>query len=498
MENLRKIVATIILFFILILLGLNYKNSLPSYGGDANVYTGGQSYYLSGTGLTSSATSIGVTDFSVYKNDGTKYELLTADVAGTSGNVYLTVEPGNSTKQEFVSCTTVTQGNGTSATLSGCSRGLLPFSPYTASTTYAFPHNGGAKIIVSNSPAFYNQFAGKGNDESITGTWTFSDSPILSTECTVASADTEICAKAYIDSTANAGASDANLTTKGIVEIGTQTQNASSTQFGETGAWLAQASRYATDTPNTATRGSVDIWSGVTGYLAQGWLNLTEAFTWTGAHIFQALVTMNGGLTSTATTTISASSVTNNALVLNGVASQAPSSNLLGVLRNDGSGIWSWGGSPRISYAGAGPNPSAEGYASTTLFSIPAGFMTASSTIEINYAGTSLNNGGSGNLFLRTTGGTTLYSFGSACGTIGNGATSYCSGHILVSFYSASSQASSHQGIGSGANGIVAYIQGRGTASVDFSNATNLVLVSQAPNANQSNNITSVSAVANK
>jgi hypothetical protein len=329
-------------FFVSLILfsGILYFQQKQSYGSDGSVFIGGQTYRLSGSGITSSATSIGLTSFGVYQNDGTFHEFTTSEVAGTSGSVYLTIEPGNPTRQEFVSCTTVTQGAGIVATLSGCSRGLAPIAPYTASTTYAFPHSGGQAVIASNSPAFYAQFLARSNDETISGDWDFTGNPTLDTDCTVGSANDEICAKAYIDAKASSGAADANLTTKGLVEIGTQTQTASSTTYGETGAYLAIPSNMATDTPNTATRASRVLMSDLTGYIKQRWINLDETFTWLKAHIFQALVTMNGGLTSTATTTVAGSSVTSNALVINTLpfAFSSTRSASSTVLMEDGSG----------------------------------------------------------------------------------------------------------------------------------------------------------------
>ena len=128
---------------------------------------GGQTYTLAGSGLSSSATSITLTSLTIPQ---TGYKLVDGDF---SSIFYLTLEPGSRSRQEFVSCTTVTQNAAGTATLSGCERGLLPFSPYTASTTYAFSHSGGTSVIFSNPPQLYEQIAFKGNDETVTGMWSF-------------------------------------------------------------------------------------------------------------------------------------------------------------------------------------------------------------------------------------------------------------------------------------------------------------------------------------
>jgi len=141
---------------------------------------------------------------------------------------YLTVEPGNRTKQEIVSCTTVTQNANNTATLSGCSRGLLPITPYTASSTYAFAHGGGTSVVFSNPPQFYNQFLAADNNGTITGEYTFNGAVTFSSTslavydghpCTGASASTTICDKDYIDNVALQGAATSSNTQAGITKI---------------------------------------------------------------------------------------------------------------------------------------------------------------------------------------------------------------------------------------------------------------------------------------
>jgi hypothetical protein len=67
----------------------------------------------------------------------------------------------------------------------------------------------------------------------------------------------------------------------------------------------------------------------------------SQAYDWTGIQTHSALSTFNGGLTSTATTTLACSSITGNACSFNGVNTQLPSANSYGFLANDGSGVYS-------------------------------------------------------------------------------------------------------------------------------------------------------------
>ncbi len=280
------------------------KESLKAPNFGTTLPIAGATYNLSGAGVSQTGTSITLASFTLPQNG---YKIQDGNLSDT---FYITMEPGNSSRQEIVSCTTDTQNANGSATFSGCTRGLSPISPYTASSSLRFSHGGGTQVIFSNPPQFYNQFAQLENTAAISGTWTFADSPLLTTDCTVASANNEICAKAYIDGVSVAGASNANETTKGIVESATQIEMASSTSLGATGASLYVQSKYATSTP-----GSAGLWAVITrnsGKIAQAFLDLTESFTFSNA------VTMS------ATTTMAASNASTTALVLNGLPYQLP------------------------------------------------------------------------------------------------------------------------------------------------------------------------------
>lgn len=145
---------------------------------------GGLTYNLAGAGVSASANTITLTSF---KAPVSGYNLSMTDF-GDIG--YMTLEPGNSSRQEFVSFTGVTQNANGSATLTGVSRGLAPVYPYTASTTYAKQHPGGSQASLSNSPAFYTQFGKLANDETLTGYWSV-PTPLSAGD---------IASKSYVDS----------------------------------------------------------------------------------------------------------------------------------------------------------------------------------------------------------------------------------------------------------------------------------------------------------
>lgn len=212
----------------------------PSLG-DAVQPIAGSTYSLSGSGVSSSATSIILSSLTLPQ---TGQKLQDSDLSDT---FYATLEPGNRSRQELVSCTTVTQNANGTATLSGCARGLAPITPYTASSSLQFAHSGGSQVIFSDSPQLYRQFAAKANNETITGQWTFSTFPITPS---------------------NSAASE---TVAGVAELATGAEAAASTQSGSAGR-LALPTSIATSTWNTNTSGNVVPVTGVSGRLAQGFL----------------------------------------------------------------------------------------------------------------------------------------------------------------------------------------------------------------------------------
>lgn len=177
-------------------------------------YVQGKSFYtLSGNGVSLSETSVTVDNFTL--PDGTN---ITMTMFGDTG--YGTFEPGTA-KEENFKFTGVTQnGNGT-ATLTGVTRGLKFVSPYDADTNLRQGHGGGTPMVLSNSAPFYNELSGKDNDETITGTWTFTNPnyPRMNTATPPPTDDEQLATKKYVDDVAIAGAPDATNSVKGITKL---------------------------------------------------------------------------------------------------------------------------------------------------------------------------------------------------------------------------------------------------------------------------------------
>ena len=272
---------------------------LAALGADNTEFVGGQLYYLHGSGVSASAASAKLTSFTIPQS-GQKLTL----AAGRTQ--YLTIEPGNRTRQEFISCTTLTQNSDDTATFSSCSRGLSPISPYTASTTLQFPHSGGSRVIISNSPAFYNNFTVKNNDETITGIWTYTSTaqPVYDAAPTFTNS-LSLITKGYADGLVANGVATSTESQFGGVWLATALQAASSTPTTANIPRVLQA-QYATDTPqsgcavgytSTAGAGCVPVLT-LLGKIRQTMLDIfTTANTWTQAQIFSEAVTHNATTT---------------------------------------------------------------------------------------------------------------------------------------------------------------------------------------------------------
>jgi microcystin-dependent protein len=197
----------------------------------------GNTYNLYGAGISNSATSINLQSFTIRQ---TGQKIQDSDMSDT---FYVTLDPGNTSRQEIASCTTVTQNVNNTATLSGCVRGLSPITPHTASSTLRFPHSGAAQVVFSDAPQLFNQYAAKENNETISGTWTFSTFPITPSNGT------------------------SSETVAGVVELATGPEAAASTLTGATTARLALSTAISTSTYNSSTAANRVVVTGSGGLI---------------------------------------------------------------------------------------------------------------------------------------------------------------------------------------------------------------------------------------
>lgn len=193
----------------------------------------GQDWTLAGSGITLSATTIVLS--SMQFPDGTN--VTTTDIGSLA---YMTLEPETS-REENISFTTITQNANGTATLTGVTRGLAFKSPYTQDLALRVAHAGGSLCRITNSAPFYNEFANLKDDGTFVETVTFTNPnyPRMDTATPAPVDNEQLATKKYVDDTAFAGAPDASTITKGLVQIPTQAQVDAKTQLGSTGAYLA-------------------------------------------------------------------------------------------------------------------------------------------------------------------------------------------------------------------------------------------------------------------
>lgn len=135
-----------------------------------NQYVQTPTFYQAGSGNIVGATSVVLTSFTdIYNN------VLTMSSFGTTG--YITLEPDTSNEEGATFTGITSNANGT-YTLTGI-KTIIAQSPYTQTSGLVRAHAGGTKVVVTDNVAFWNTFGNKANDETVTGQWTFTNTPIV-------------------------------------------------------------------------------------------------------------------------------------------------------------------------------------------------------------------------------------------------------------------------------------------------------------------------------
>ena len=242
--------------------------------------------------ISASASSIVLADFTT--PDGTELAMTNFGEVG-----YITIEPGTS-NIEFASFTGITQdGSSTKATLTGVTRGLKFVSPYTTDATLKIAHAGGSRVIVSNPPQLYNQSAFKLNDETIAGTWTFTntDYPRISASSTLPTDDREFTTKFYVDSITAAGASPLTETVAGIGIGASITELMAGTATSTYNAVIYSLLALSEDFSATSTAANLVPVTRADGDLDAAFIGQDQNYTWSGTHTFStSTVTFNSAV----------------------------------------------------------------------------------------------------------------------------------------------------------------------------------------------------------
>jgi hypothetical protein len=192
-----------------------------------------QPFTVYGSGSTVGDTSLTLTTM----NDIDGVALAMSDF-GAKG--YGTIEPGNGTQEEPITFTGLTVNGNSTVTLSGVKTQLTK-SPYTETSGLAKSHAGGVRFVISNTAGFMSTFVNKANDETVTGTQTFTQTAMPRVDADhayVAGEEKYLATYKLVQDTSYAGTVDGSTTAKGIFEEATTAETVAGTTTGGTGARL--------------------------------------------------------------------------------------------------------------------------------------------------------------------------------------------------------------------------------------------------------------------
>ena len=166
-----------------------------------------QPYALSGAGAVRGATTI--TLKSMTDSDGTALTM-----SGTFGDIgFGTLQPGLGGQEEQICFTGLTNNSNGTVTLTGVKNVTFTY-PYTQTSGLLKTHPGSSTFVISNTAGFYDKMTSKSDDETITGTWTFTAVP-GSTAAPLGGDD--LTNKTYVDALVNGG----DVSTNALIVAGT-------------------------------------------------------------------------------------------------------------------------------------------------------------------------------------------------------------------------------------------------------------------------------------
>jgi len=268
----KKLFKPTIIFLILIVLGfIGYNILKPAPTGVALPQAVAVFETSLQSPITSTATTMTLTANSI-RGGGS-----------LSGYNCFSIDEGSSNAETI--CGTV---SGT--TVTGLSRGISQATGTTTVAALQFSHRRGSNVKITDFPIIQRLKAQNNGEDTFANILLYDVPKTFSTS-------TSLVDKNYVDNLSNQGAATSSEAVAGISELATQIEMASSTDNGINNPLVLQA-KYATSSPQTA-----GLWSVITnnaGKIAQGFIDLTQNYTWSGLHTF------SNGFISTASSTLTA------------------------------------------------------------------------------------------------------------------------------------------------------------------------------------------------
>lgn len=327
------------------------------------------------TGESGSATTVRITPYPV-DLDNAK---LTMTDFGT--NAVFTVDPGLKGIEEIEQFTGIVDNGDGTASLTGLSRDMQSKYPYTGSGT-GRTHGSSAIVVFGNSPQIYGRLAAPENAQTWSAVQIFASTTPPQYDSNYTASGNQFVSFNQLLTTAFQGAATSTYSGMGIVQLATAGQVSAGTASSTTGAPFVIPSADASSTYNgpivfqgeiPALRSTKDI---DPNFIATSSGN---NYNWGGITTFTGSTTM-------ATTSIAASGTSTSPLILHGVPYAFPATQGANgtSLLNNGSGTLSWGAKPQYTLiSNTAIQASSNTATSTQILTIPAGTLSASSTITV-------------------------------------------------------------------------------------------------------------------
>jgi hypothetical protein len=330
-----------------------------------------------------------------------------------SGYHCFTLDEGR-TDFEYV-CGTLTFAK----TVTALERGLSLLTGTTTVSANQHVHRVGANVKITDFPLIQRMRAQLNGNDTIPNLMTYANTVLI----TGGSPTTTIATKYYVDNVSIAGASNADETTKGIIELATQIEQASSTALGSTGAALVLQAKNATSSPYTLCSLCIPITQndGKINPYAYTATSSVYNYNWGGAIVF------TGSLLSTGSTTLNAAttSITNlltvasstpppsgfkfvlggNSYVSGSVNVGTASTSAAGMVVTNGLWVNNNASTTNLTVSGTCTNCATNGYAITTNTGSYDGGTPALVTVNVTCSGSKKVVGGG----VRVTSGTSPY-----------------------------------------------------------------------------------------
>lgn len=238
-------------------------------------------------------------------NSATSFTLVRGtDATGTNlaSSTYGFILSEGSSNEEFVLA---------DCTATACTNVVRGYWPLTNATSSALmkTHRRGDTVKITDSPIINQLKRIVNGQENFPNALRFEGALTLDAVATYSSAlsftpgSNQLVSALYADSIANQGAATSSETASGISQLATKLEQASSTDNGVNDPLVLQA-KYATSSSNGTVSALHTIISNNAGKLAQNWIDLTEAFTFTNNVTLSAksLIGCTQTLTDAATT----------------------------------------------------------------------------------------------------------------------------------------------------------------------------------------------------